>query len=192
MSEDKIQVKAEDFDVEQWLTGAPAFTKTVRVTNKPRAGLELEELADELSEIEKAKDSKAVAGGPRRTAGSRAGSAFTPAEIDLKKRMKELLAELDQTWMEIELRSLDPFESNRLADTVKGRFDRLAAALELTGTVGGKKQSLDFWKRTVKTIGAGQAIQLEETINKMSMAAVTPDFSVRVSSLLDGAISSSS
>lgn len=189
---DKTEIRAADFDVDAWINGGEAFTKTVQVTNKPRAGLELDELIDELDKIEKAKDARSADGGPRRTAGSRAGSAFTPAEVELKERMKALLADLDGTWVEVVLRPLDPFESNKLVDTIKNRMDRLAAALELAATIGGKPKKRDFWVRFMKAIGSGQTIKLETTLERISSASVSPDFSERVSSLLDGATSSSS
>lgn len=176
----------EDFDIEKWIKGYTAPTTTVPVTNKPGAGLELARLESEIAKIKRELKEATVPGGPKRSAGKRAGSAQSPQEIELRKQMRQILDELDGTWIEVELRALNPIESNKLGDDHPNRITRLGHALALAGSIKGKTLDADQWLSFLKAIGNAQTVKLENELDTISGAVVTPDFSERVSPLIDG------
>lgn len=179
----------EDFDIEKWIQGYTAPTTTVPVTNKPGAGLELARLESEIAKIKRELKEATVPGGAKRSAGRRAGSAQSPQETELRKQMRQILDELDGTWIEVGLRALDPIESNKLGDDHPNRMTRLGHALALAGTVKGKKMDAEQWLKFFKAIGNAQTVKLESELDQISGAVVTPDFSERVSPLIDGQLS---
>jgi hypothetical protein len=189
------------FDIEAWRTGRKTPTRVVPITNDPGAGLRLITARRELEQIRSEVDDAKAEG--RSVPGSRAGSRSTPQEQERADEIRALLAELDGTWSFVHIRALNPHEANAVGD-VENRVDRVAVALASTdkdgkpaATISGSEdtpgitQTVEQWHDLLDAIGSTQMLKLEAALNELTSAAVTPDFSQRVSSLLNGRTSSS-
>lgn len=184
-----------DFDIEAWRNGRRTPTRVVPVTNDPGAGLRLTQLEEDESTLRAELAAAAQEG--RRTPGARAGSKSTPALDSVIAEIREILSGLDGTWTYVHVRALTPHESNRLSD-VENRIDRIAGSLAIAATVSpspdktvpGVPLDEQGWHDMLDVIGNAQTLKLEAALNELTVAVVTPDFSRRVSSLLDGRTSS--
>lgn len=189
-----------DFDIEAWRSGRKTPSRVIPVTNDPGAGLRLTQLRSELAEIRREAE-EAIAEG-RKVRGGRAGSKTTPQQEQTAEEIRAVLADLDGTWSFVHVRALNPHEANKIAD-IENRIDRVAAALASVDKDGnpaatisgsdatpGSTLTTEQWHDLLDAIGMTQMLKLEAALTELTAAAVTPDFSRRVSSLLDGPTSS--
>ena len=193
-----------DFDVDAWRKRAIVPTDDVAVTNDPGAGQRLIKMESREEEIRAAEAEALATGKPIR--GKRAASKNSPELEALIADMKVLLAELDGTWLYVHLRALDPVESEKVStkadrDEKNGlegvRMQYVAEVMEACATLSpvkdapGIKQTAEQWLKTFKAIGVAQTLRLEKAANALASAQVSPDFSRRISALLEEQGSSS-
>ena len=182
-----------DFDIEAWRAGRTVPTRTVCVTNDPGAGTRLGEIEEQIETIEK--DAALAISEGRKTPGRRAASTSTP-EIDaLRDEQRALLALLDRSWLHVRLRAANPHEVAKI-DGNGSRVDVLAETLALVALIAptadhpGVTQSVEEWHDTLDAIGVSQTLRLQASLDELTTAKVSPDFSRRVSELLNGVTSS--
>lgn len=184
-----------DFDIEAWRSGRKTPTRIVPVTNDPGAGLRLMQMQER--ELKIREDQALAQAEGRKVPGKRAGGTSTPELEALKDDIKTIVDELEGTWSYIHVRALTPREANKVGDR-ENRVDKIAAALAIVGTISGSREESgepldeDGWNDVLDAVGVAQALKVEAAISELTDAVVTPDFSRRVSALLDTQDSSSS
>lgn len=182
-----------DFDIEAWRAKRVVPRWSLQVTNDPSAGDRMVELIDALKEAHEEIDRATAENRP--VPGRRAASTSTPQIDELKAAITAHMDSLDGTWMHIKGRAVNPHESNKIAEH-DNRLDRLAAALEAVAVIAptadhpGVTQTAEQWHEMFDSIGTKQTLALEAKVNEKTAAVVTPDFSRRVSELLNGVTSS--
>lgn len=175
----------DSFDVEAWIAGRTIPTRTVRVTNDPGLQMRFALLETELRQALDAGNGKP------RVPGARAGARPDTVADQVRAKMRALLAETEASWATITVRAVTPAESAELSQEPT-RIGVIVASLTVAGTLNGVALDRDGWARVLDAIGVTQTLSVEAALNECAGAVVTPDFSERASSLLDGDDSSPS
>lgn len=175
-----------DFDVDEWLAGAPparviVVPVTLHKDVMARVGALLADKSDALV--------RAVAEGPRRLAQADPGQSEA-AKIDAL--VAELMAELDGSWRYVHIRALTPVENNDVIASSTDKMAQIVAALTTSATLSaredqpGKPLPADKWASLMEKVGVAQSMELNNAITELTFERVTPDFSRRVLSSLAG------
>ena len=173
------------FDLAAFKAGATptSATRTLQVTILPNEAAELRELYTERDRLATVMAEDAEGGtAPRRRMAEVTGR--TKRARDVEARIAELEDLLEGTWLDVRLRALTPSEQDEIRKRKIPVGVGLAAAMfavaaTIRSTDGGEEfasMDADGWLELIDTIKSEQFLTLDQALQSLSFAQVTPDF----------------
>lgn len=179
---EELTLKPGGFDLESFISGAVVATDSVEVTSKPGLHKQLQALVGEHAEKSRATESR-----------SKRLAEKDEDLSDLEKRIRDMAAELEGSWVEVEFTTPTPTQ-RRLATEVGGEVNEavVAALMEHVGRIRPKgadewselKQA--GWASVFDAIGSDQFSKVADRLAVLTYGkGVTPGFSQRALSYLE-------
>jgi len=176
-----IDADPEEFDIEEWLSGASLPARTVKIYRD--AGLRAE--YDALEQRFLMQQSQVNL--DRDDADDSLGVTAAESKLfDLAKQLQKLLAELEKSALPVKVRALTHDEDSKVVES-KAKGDQ-AAYKRLAVAVTHPKLPAEGWARMREAIGEVQFAEICAALSELagftSGGQVMPDFSPSLSALL--------